>query len=342
MEKVIIAMSGGVDSSAAAKLVKKEYNDALGITLMLTDVENSDVIDAEKTADAVGISHKVIDMREEFRKYVIDEFVSAYEKGLTPNPCIFCNKHLKFGLLHNTALQMGYDKIATGHYAIIEKQNGRHLLKKAKDITKDQSYVLWTLTKDQLSRTLFPLGNLTKSEVRELALKSSFENAAKKESQDICFVPDGDYAKFIREYTGKDFKRGNFIDCDGNILGEHKGIIKYTIGQRKGLGLSFDSPRYVCSKCAETNTVVLGKEPLLFSKSLDCTDLNLITYDKLNSPVKIKAKTRYKQIEADAVLTQTSENEAHVEFDAPLRAITPGQSVVFYDGDYVIGGGIIK
>ncbi len=342
MEKVIIAMSGGVDSSAAAKLIKKEYNDALGITLKLTDVENSDLIDAKKTADAVGIAHNILDYREEFKKYVIDEFVSAYEQGLTPNPCIFCNKHIKFGLLHDAASEFGYDMVATGHYSIIEKQNDRYLLKKAKDLTKDQSYVLWTLTQDQLSRTLFPLGNLTKAEVREMAIQSSFENAAKKESQDICFVPDGDYAKFIREYTGKDFKCGNFVDVEGNILGEHKGIIKYTIGQRKGLGLSFDSPRYVCSKCAETNTVVLGKEPLLFSKSLDCADLNLIAYDKLNAPIKIKAKTRYKQIEADAILTQTSESTAHIEFDEPLRAITPGQSVVFYDDDYVVGGGIIK
>ena len=342
MEKVIIAMSGGVDSSAAAKLIKKEYNDALGITLRLTDVENSDLEDAKKTADAVGISHQIIDMREEFKRYVINEFVSAYEQGLTPNPCIFCNKHIKFGLLHDAASKLGYDMVATGHYSIIEKQNDRYLLKKAKDSTKDQSYVLWTLTQDQLSRTLFPLGNLTKTEVREMAIQSSFENAAKKESQDICFVPDGDYAKFIREYTGKDFKYGNFVDTEGNILGEHKGIIKYTIGQRKGLGLSFDSPRYVCSKCADTNTVVLGKEPLLFSKSLDCTDLNLIACDKLGTPIKIKAKTRYKQTEADATITQTSDTTAHIEFDQPLRAITPGQSVVFYDGDYVVGGGIIK
>lgn len=342
MEKVIIAMSGGVDSSAAAKLIKKEYSDALGVTLKLTDVENSDLEDAKKTADTVGIFHKIVDMREEFKKYVIDEFVSAYENALTPNPCIFCNKHIKFGLLHDIAKDMGYDIVATGHYSIIEEQNGRYLLKKAKDLTKDQSYVLWTLTQEQLAHTLFPLGNLTKAEVREMAIKSSFENAAKKESQDICFVPDGDYAKFIREYTGKDFKCGNFVDSDGNVLGEHKGIIKYTIGQRKGLGLSFDSPRYVCSKCAQSNTVVLGKEPLLFSKSLDCTDLNLIAYDKLDAPIKIKAKTRYKQIEAEATITQTSEATAHIEFDSPLRAITPGQSVVFYDGDYVVGGGIIK
>ena len=342
MNKVIIAMSGGVDSSAAAKLIKNEYGDALGITLVLTDVENGDAVDAKKTADSVGIPHIALNYREQFKEYVINRFVKAYETGLTPNPCIFCNKHIKFGLLHDYALKEGYDMVATGHYAIIEKSGDRFLLKKAKDLTKDQSYVLYTLTQKQLSHTLFPLGNLTKAEVRELAIASSFENAAKKESQDICFVPDGDYAKFIREYTKKDFATGNFVDVEGNVLGEHKGIIKYTIGQRKGLGLSFDSPRYVCSKCAETNTVVLGKEPDLFSKELDCYDINLIAYDKLNSPVRIKAKIRYKQIEADALLTQTSESTAHVEFDSPLRAITPGQSVVFYDGDYVIGGGIIK
>lgn len=342
MDKFMIAMSGGVDSSAAAYLAKKDYKDVTGVTLSLIDGQESDILDAKNTASLAKINHIVIDLKEEFKKFVIDEFVKAYEMGLTPNPCIFCNKHIKFGLLHKKAKALGFDKIATGHYAIIEENNGRFLLKKAIDTTKDQSYVLYSLTQEQLSNTLFPLGNLTKAEIREIALSSGFVNANKKDSQDICFVPDGDYAKFIREYTGKDFKCGNFVDIDGNVLGKHKGIIKYTIGQRKGLGLSFDSPRYVCSKCAENNTVVLGKEPLLFSDSLDCSDLNLIAYDKLDSPIKVKAKTRYKQAEVPAILTQVSENEAHVEFDSPLRAITPGQSVVFYDDDYVIGGGIIK
>ncbi|MBQ2898059.1 MAG: tRNA 2-thiouridine(34) synthase MnmA [Clostridia bacterium] len=338
----MIAMSGGVDSSAAAYLVKKSYGCASGVTLKLTDRETSDISDAKKTADKAGIDHYVLDLRQEFKKYVIDEFVNAYQNGLTPNPCIFCNKHIKFGLLHESAVNLGFDLIATGHYSIIEKQNNRFLLKKATDITKDQSYVLYSLSQDQLSRTLFPLGNLTKAEVREIALSSGFVNASKKDSQDICFVPDGDYAKFIEEYTKKSFDHGNFVDKDGNILGEHKGIINYTIGQRKGLGLSFDSPRYVCSKCAKTNTVVLGKEPDLLSTSLDCTDLNLIACDKLDSTIRVKAKTRYKQQEQWALISQTSETTAHIEFEEPQRAVTAGQSVVFYDGDYVVGGGIIK
>ena len=338
----MIAMSGGVDSSAAAYLVKKSYGCASGVTLKLTDRETSDISDAKKTADKAGIDHYVLDLRQEFKKYVIDEFVNAYQNGLTPNPCIFCNKHIKFGLLHESAVNLGFDLIATGHYSIIEKQNNRFLLKKATDITKDQSYVLYSLSQDQLSRTLFPLGNLTKAEVREIALSSGFVNASKKDSQDICFVPDGDYAKFIEEYTKKSFDHGNFVDKDGNILDEHKGIINYTIGQRKGLGLSFDSPRYVCSKCAKTNTVVLGKEPDLLSTSLDCTDLNLIACDKLDSTIRVKAKTRYKQQEQWALISQTSETTAHIEFEEPQRAVTAGQSVVFYDGDYVVGGGIIK
>ena len=342
MNKIIIAMSGGVDSSAAAYLIKKSFENVTGITLRLTDNQDADILDAKKTAELAGIEHIVLDLKEEFKKYVIDEFVQAYEMGLTPNPCIFCNKSIKFGLLHESAQELGYNQVATGHYAIIEQQNDRFLLKKAIDTFKDQSYVLYSLSQEQLSKTLFPLGTLTKAEIREIAYNSGFVNASKKDSQDICFVPDGDYAKFIEDYTKKSFKKGNFVDIDGNILGQHQGIINYTIGQRKGLGLSFDSPRYVCSKCAKTNTVVLGKEDALFSKSLDCTNLNLIAYDKLTSPIKVKAKTRYKQAEIPATLTQTSETEAHVEFDEALRAITPGQSVVFYDGDYVIGGGIIK
>lgn len=342
MNKILIAMSGGVDSSAAAYIVKNTYGDAAGVTLKLTDRETSDIEDAKKTASLAGIKHYVLDYRESFKKFVIDQFVKTYQMGGTPNPCIVCNKYIKFGLLHQSALELGFDTIATGHYAVIEEQNGRFLLKKAADLTKDQSYVLYSLSQEQLSRTLFPLGNLTKAKVRELASESGFVNASKKDSQDICFVPDGDYAKFIESYTGKSFKHGNFVDSSGNILGEHKGIIRYTIGQRKGLGLSFDSPRYVCSKCAQSNTVVLGKEPELFSKALDATDLNLISYDKLNSPIRIKAKTRYKQTEQWALLTQTSDTEAHIEFDEPQRAITSGQSVVFYDGEYVVGGGIIK
>ena len=335
-------MSGGVDSSAAAYILKKTYGDAAGVTLKLLDSQTTDIEDAKKTAALAGIKHYVLDYRENFKKIVIDQFVKTYQMGGTPNPCIVCNKYIKFGLLHQSALELGFDTVATGHYAIIEKQGDRFLLKKATDLTKDQSYVLYSLSQEQLSRTLFPLGNLTKAEVRELATESGFVNASKKDSQDICFVPGGDYAEFIEDYTKKSFKHGNFVDSNGNILGEHKGIIRYTIGQRKGLGLSFDSPRYVCAKCAESNTVVLGKEPELFSKSLDATELNLIAYDKLDSPVRIKSKTRYKQSEQWATLTQTSETTAHVEFDEPQRAITSGQSVVFYDGDYVIGGGIIK
>ena len=344
-KKAMIAMSGGVDSSVAAYLIKEKNYKAAGATLKLylpDGIDKSeDVEDAKKVAARLGMEHYTFDMREEFKEQVIARFIDAYENGLTPNPCVFCNRHIKFDMLLDCANELGYEYIVTGHYSQIVEENGRFLLKKGLDPTKDQSYVLYLLTQRQLSHTLFPLGSMSKAEAREIAQREGFINARKKDSQDICFVPDGKYAEFIEEYCNKTYPKGKFVDRDGNILGEHKGIIRYTIGQRKGLGLALPQPMYVCSTSLEDNTVILGYNDDLFSKSLDATDINLIAYDKLNAPIKVNAKIRYSQKEQPATVWQTAENSLHIEFDEPQRAITKGQSVVLYDDDYVVGGGII-
>lgn len=240
------------------------------------------------------------------------------------------------------AEENGYSHTATGHYAQIECVNGRYILKKGVDKTKDQSYVLYSLTQEQLKHSLFPLGSLSKNEVREIALENGFVNAKKKESQDICFVPDGDYAGFIERYLGKTYPEGNFVDFDGNVLGRHKGLIRYTIGQRKGLGLALPKPMYVCKLCTDNNSVMLGDNADLFSNTLDAYDINLITTDKLDSSIRAEAKVRYSQNAQKATVWQTDDNELHIEFDEPQRAITSGQAVVLYDGETVIGGGTIK
>jgi len=241
------------------------------------------------------------------------------------------------------AMQLDFDFVVTGHYAIIENDaaSGRYLLKKAADETKDQSYVLYTMTQKQLAMTLFPLGNLRKSEVRRIAESNGFINAHKHDSQDICFVRDGDYAGFIEQYTGQSFASGSFVNKNGNVLGTHNGIIRYTIGQRKGLGISSSEPMYICDILPEDNKIVLGNEQELYSKTLTATQINLISYDRINSPLRVKAKIRYRHKEQCATVEQLGEDQIHVEFDIPQRAITKGQSVVLYDGDYVIGGGII-
>ena len=345
-KKAMIAMSGGVDSSVAAYLIKEKNYEAAGATLKLylpdgTD-KSEDVEDAKKVAARLGMEHYTFDMREEFKEQVIARFIDAYENGLTPNPCVFCNRHIKFDMLLDCANELGYEYIVTGHYSQIVEENGRFLLKKGLDPTKDQSYVLYPLTQRQLSHTLFPLGSMSKAEAREIAQREGFINARKKDSQDICFVPDGKYAAFIEDYCKKTYPCGTFVDFEGNVLGEHKGLIRYTIGQRKGLGLALPKPMYVCSVSPENNTVILGDNIDLFSNSLDATDINLISYDSISSSIRAKAKVRYSQKEQNATIWQTDENTLHIEFDEPQRAITPGQSVVIYDGDYVIGGGIIK
>lgn len=335
-------MSGGVDSAVSAYLLKENGYDVTGITLRLCSENATDATDAKAVADKIGVCHLVDDMSDTFSKKVIDDFVNCYKEGGTPNPCIVCNKHIKFGAMLDYALKHDMDYIATGHYARIDKtKNDRYLLLKAKDESKDQSYVLYSLTQAQLSRILFPLGELTKSEVRAIAEKNDFINSRKRDSQDICFVPDGDYAAFIERYTGESFKHGDFVDLEGNKLGEHKGIIRYTVGQRKGLGISLGKPAFVCAKNMEENTVVLGENSDLFSKTLTAHDVNLISCDSISEPMRVKAKVRYNQKEQPATAVSIGESKIKVEFDEPQRAISKGQSVVLYDGDIVVGGGII-
>ena len=349
MDKVLVAMSGGVDSSAVAYLVCKEYPASVGVTMRLHSefidgcVTDKDITDAKNVCSSLQIEHRVVDFSESFHKCVIDGFIKAYENGATPNPCIECNFHLKFNKLLEYAKENGYDKIATGHYAIIEysEKYGRLVLKKAQNRSKDQSYVLYRIGKDKLSRILFPLGKITsKDETRKIAEAVGLDVSQKKDSQDICFVPDGDYAKFIESYTGKTYPPGSFIRFDGKYLGEHKGIIRYTIGQRKGLGLALDRSMYVVDKNLENNTVIIGDTEHLMKNELFADSVNLLAVDKIDTPLRLKAKIRYKQEESAATVTQEN-GLLHVVFDQPQRAICKGQSVVLYDGDIVVGGGII-
>lgn len=351
MKKAIIAMSGGVDSAVSAYLIKKQGYECIGATMKLfekeEETENSccslrDVEDAKQVATRLGMEHYVFNFKGEFDEKVIKKFIHAYETGATPNPCIDCNRYLKFEKLFVRMKELGYDYIVTGHYARIEYDGKRYLLKKAVDETKDQSYVLYSLTQEQLAHTLFPLGEYEKTEVRKIAEENGFVNAKKHDSQDICFVPDGDYAAFIEEYSGKKYKPGKFVDKTGKILGEHKGIIRYTIGQRKGLGLALPAPMYVCDKDTLKNEVVLCSNEELFSKSLDAEGINWIAFENPPETFTVKARIRYNQKEETATVTITGEDTAHVEFENPQRAIAKGQAVVFYDGDTVLGGGTIK
>ncbi len=350
-KKVAVGMSGGVDSSVCALLLWEAGYEVSGITLLLHGGNTnekvcgstSDIDDAKAVAENLGIPLYVCDQKKAFECQVIDRFSKSYELAETPNPCILCNRYMKFDAMLSEALALGMDYIATGHYARVEydESSGRYLLKKAIDETKDQSYVLYSLTQHQLSHTLFPLGNLEKSQVRELAEQKELKTAHKKESQDICFVPDGDYASFIRRYRGVSFPEGNFVDKDGNILGKHKGIIHYTVGQRKGLGLSFPCPMYVISKNLDTNTVVLGPIDQLYQTTFYATDINLIAVEKIEGELQVSAKIRYNQKEQPATVTQIDENTIKVTFLEPQKAITKGQAVVLYDGDTVVGGGTI-
>jgi len=345
--KVLVAMSGGVDSTTAAVLLLEKGYPCAGVTLKLcagkTGGDNHDAInDAQQAAGQLGIPHTVLDFTEAFQDKVISHFIESYEKGLTPNPCVECNLNIKFGRLFEELPQLDCGLLATGHYAQVEKSGSRWLLKKAADPKKDQSYVLFTLSQEVLSRVHFPLGALSKSEVREIASSRKLGNAKKGESQDICFVPDGDYANFIELYTGKHYPAGNILDPEGKILGAHRGIIRYTIGQRRGLGVALNTPVYVCAKDVIRNTVTLGSEENLYSKTLTAEKINLITCENLEKPLRVMVKTRYQQTERPALVRQTGTDELYVEFDEAQRAITPGQAAVLYDGDIVVGGGIIK
>ena len=350
-KKLVVAMSGGIDSAVAASLAIESGYSVEGATMRLcsrrdengNDMTEQDIADAKNVCDSLGIPHKVYEMKDRFHDTVIRDFIDTYITGGTPNPCIVCNKFLKFGALLDEAMANGADLIATGHYAMIEKRDDdRFLLKKAADASKDQTYMLWSLTQHQLSHTVFPLGHLTKPEIRQLGADRGFVIAHKSDSQDICFVPDGDYASYIEGELGEKFPEGNYIDEDGKILGKHKGIIHYTIGQRKGLGISMGRHIFVTKKDAESNTVTLADEDRLFTNTVIIKAINLIPFDKIEGEIRVKAKIRYRHAECDAYASQTGIDEITLRFDEPQRAPAKGQSAVMYDGDYVIGGGIIQ
>lgn len=349
-------MSGGVDSSVAAFLTKEEGFDCAGATMKLFSNEDigvegesrccslDDVEDARSVANRLGIPFFVFNFSDNFRREVIERFIAAYKSGATPNPCIDCNRFLKFDKFFSRAKELDIGHIVTGHYAAVyyDAASRRWGLKKGTDESKDQSYVLYSLTQEQLAHTLLPLGGMSKTEVRDIARDNGFINAKKRESQDICFVPDGDYAAFIERYTGEPNRPGNFVDGEGRVLGRHRGFVRYTIGQRRGLGLSLREPLYVCAKRAADNTVILGRGEELFSKSLTASGINLIACERISSPLRLRAKVRYKQREQWATVEQTAEDRLRVDFDEPQRAVTPGQAVVLYDGSCVVGGGTIE
>ena len=327
-EKILIAMSGGVDSSVAALLLSEAGCECVGATMRLFHNEDAGVsreksccsLDARSVAYQLGMPFYVFNFTDGFGEQVMDRFVDAYERGATPNPCIDCNRYMKFAKLVERAELLGCDAVATGHYARIEQENGRWLLKKAVDDSKDQSYVLYFLNQHQLAHLRFPLGTLHKTEAREIAEKHGLVNARKRDSQDICFVPDGDYARVIELRTGQKAKPGPFVDREGHVLGEHAGIIHYTIGQRKGLGLGIEHPYYVCEKRPEDNTVVLGPNEALFTTELDAGDFNWIAYDTPPAVLHVKAKIRYRQQEQPATVTQNADGTVHVSFDEPSSA----------------------
>ncbi len=346
MTKIAVGMSGGVDSSAAAALLIEQGFDVTGLTVKLCTgicAPTSDADDAADICRQLGIPHAAPDLSDKFKEYVISPFITEYLNGGTPNPCIVCNRHIKFGAMLDFARDvLSCEKIATGHYAQIKKDGERFLLCRATDTAKDQTYVLYSLIQGQLSALELPLGTLTKEQIREKARSLSLKVADRPDSQDICFVPDGDYAAFIERLTGKASPCGDFIDESENVLGKHSGIIRYTVGQRKGLGIALGAPAYVLSKDSVNNTVTLStNESRLFYKKIEVKDVNLIAADSLCDGTAVTAKLRYKHKDQPARIYNAGEGKIILEFDSPQRAPAPGQAAVFYDGDIVVGGGII-
>ena len=353
---VVVGMSGGVDSSVAAYLLKKQGYDVIGVTMQIWQEEDactleheggccglSAVEDARRVANQLGIPYYVMNFRKEFQENVIDYFVKEYRQGRTPNPCIACNRYVKWESMLHKSLAIGADYIATGHYAKIERlENGRYALRRSVSVRKDQTYALYNLTQEQLSRTLFPVGDYEKEKIREIAERENLLVAHKPDSQDICFVPDGDYGSFLeQEVPDKIPGPGNFVSTDGRILGKHKGITHYTVGQRKGLGLAMGHPIFVTEIRPDTNEVVIGESTDVFARALLCDKINYMGMEDLPTPRRCIAKVRYAHQGAACTIEKNGEDRIRVIFDEPVRAITPGQAVVFYDGEYVLGGGTI-
>lgn len=354
-ERVVVGMSGGVDSSVAAYLLKEQGYEVIGVTMQIWQEEalhiqeenggccgSSAVEDARRVAERLGIRYYVMNFRREFQKHVIDYFVEEYRNGRTPNPCIACNRYVKWESLLQRSLEIGADYIATGHYARIDHlENGRYALKKSVTSAKDQTYALYNLTQEQLSHTLMPVGKYEKEDIRKMAEEAGLPVADKPDSQEICFVPDHDYASFIERETGKKSEAGHFVDVHGNVIGIHKGITHYTIGQRKGLGLAMGHPVFVTEIRPETNEVVIGENEDIFTTTLRADRLNFMSVPEISGEVRAVAKIRYNHKGDDCVIRMVENDMAEVVFDRPQRAVTPGQAVVFYDGDHVMGGGTI-
>ncbi len=341
-EKAMIAMSGGVDSSVAAYLTAQKGFTCLGGMLLLHG--ETDTQDAQAVAERLRMPFYAFDCREDFKALVMADLVASYEAGLTPNPCIRCNRYMKFEKLLEKAQELGCGYVVSGHYSRIRRDDatGRYLLYKAADKRKDQSYVLYSLTQQQLSHLLLPLGEMSKDEVRAIAESQGFTNAHKKDSQDICFIPDGDYAAFMERFTGKSYPGGEYLDLAGKVVGRHQGAVRYTIGQRKGLNLAMGRPVYVCSKDMAANTVTVGDDKDLYRTGLIAGDANFLPFEKLTEPIQVLAKARYRMAEQPATVTPLPDGKIRVDFQEAQRAVTPGQAVVFYDGDLVIGGATIE
>ncbi len=355
-KKVMLGMSGGVDSSVAAALLLQQGYEVIGVTLQIwqdmdEEIKKSEggccslsaVDDARRVANKLGIPYYVLNFKDIFNKTVIEYFKEEYFKGRTPNPCIACNRHVKWQAMLDKAVSMGIDYIATGHYAkvIYDAATNRHLLIKSVTDKKDQTYALYNLTQDQLSRTLMPVGEYPKDKIREIAKEIGLSVASKPDSQEICFINDNNYARFLSENSDKEIVPGEFVDTKGNVLGNHKGIVHYTVGQRKGLGITFGKPMFVVALDAKTNRVILGDDSEVFSSSLTASDLNFISIPKAIDGMRVDAKIRYSAQESPATIHVIDDNRIKVVFDEPQRAITPGQAVVFYNGDIVVGGGTI-
>lgn len=353
-KKVLVGMSGGVDSSVAAYLLKEQGYEVIGVTMQIWQDDEefiekeggccslSAVADARRVANKIGIPFYVMNFKDAFKRNVIDYFVDEYMEGRTPNPCIACNKFIKFSSFLDKAIAMGIDYVATGHYAIIEKHNDRYIIKKSEDDKKDQTYALYNLTQFQLERTLMPCGQYKKSKIREIAKEIGLRVHNKKDSEEICFIPDNDHGRYIKNRFPNKVREGNFVDKQGNILGTHKGIVYYTIGQRKGLGIAFGKPMYVVDINPFRNEVVLGDLEDLLNTELIAKDTNYIPFDTLKEPMEVEAKIRYSQTPSKAIITPIEDGRVRVNFHEKQRAITKGQSVVFYKDDLLIGGGIIE